>query len=144
MSDGIAPAAKEHAAVLAAIHAAAFPPGEAWGKDAIELQLALPGVFGLFDARGGMVLARVAADEAEVLTLAVVPEMRRQGIAAALLRTALAEATARGARVAFLEVAVGNHAAQVLYAGAGFAEAGRRRRYYADGSDAIVLRVKLR
>ena len=48
-----------HAAALAAIHAAAFPPTEAWGEDAIGLQLALPGSFGLIDERGGMLLGRV-------------------------------------------------------------------------------------
>ncbi len=70
-------------AVLAAIHADAFPPREAWGEDAIALQLAMPGVFGLLCTRGGMILAAVAGDEAEVLTLAVVPERRRRGVGAA-------------------------------------------------------------
>ena len=93
---------------LAAIHASAFPPREAWGADAIALQLALAGVFGLIDERGGMLLGRVAADEAEVLTLAVAPAVRRQGIATALLRAARAEIAARGGTALFLEVAVGN------------------------------------
>ena len=60
-----------HAAALAAIHAAAFPAGEAWGADAIALQVALPGAFGLIDERGGMLLARVAADEADARAAAV-------------------------------------------------------------------------
>jgi len=132
-----------HAAVMAAIHQAAFPPGESWGRDAIALQLALPGVFGSLDARGGMLLGRVAAGEAEVLTLAVMPSMRRQGIAGALLQAAVAEARARGATALFLEVATGNAAARALYGRAGFVEVGRRRRYYADGSDALVLRVNI-
>jgi len=68
-----------HATALAAIHAVGFPPREAWGEDAIGLQLALPGAFGLIDDRGGMLLGRVAADEAEVLTLAVAPAVRRNG-----------------------------------------------------------------
>ena len=122
-----------HAAALAAIHAAAFPPGEAWGEDAIALQLALPGAFGLIDERGGMLLGRVAADEAEVLTLAVAPAVRRRGIAAALLRAAMARGQARGGATAmFLEVATGNAAALALYRREGFVEVGRRRRYYAD------------
>jgi ribosomal-protein-alanine N-acetyltransferase len=132
-----------HAAPLAAIHAQAFPPREAWGEDAIMIQLAMPGVFGLLDPRGGMILARVTADEAEILTLAVVPEARRQGVAAALLAGAIAEARARAARTMVLEVATGNTAARALYERAGFVEAGRRSRYYADGGDALILRARL-
>ena len=132
-----------HAAALAAIHAAAFPPREAWGEDAIALQLALPGAFGLIDERGGMLLGRIAADEAEVLTLAVAPSARRQGIATALLRAARAQVGACGGRALFLEVAAGNAAALALYRREGFVEVGRRRRYYADSSDALVLRMNL-
>ncbi len=132
-----------HSAALAAIHGAAFPPREAWGEDAISLQLALPGTFGLIDERGGMLLSRIAADEAEVLTLAVAPEVRRQGVATALLRAAKAHAAAHGAKSVFLEVATGNAGALALYRRAGFVEVGRRRRYYADSSDALVLRTDL-
>jgi ribosomal-protein-alanine N-acetyltransferase len=132
-----------HAAPLAAIHAQAFPPREAWGEDAFALQLALPGVFGLLDPRGGMILTRVSADEAEVLTLAVAPEVRRQGVAGALLTGAMAAAREQAAMTMVLEVAVGNAAARALYERAGFVEAGRRPRYYADGSDALIMRVSL-
>jgi ribosomal-protein-alanine N-acetyltransferase len=132
-----------HAAALAAIHAAAFPPSECWGEDAISLQLALPGAFGLLDPRGGMLLARVAADDAEVLTLAVAPSVRRQGVATRLLSAAVTEARGCGATAVFLEVATTNLAAQALYRRAGLVEVGRRRRYYADGSDGIVLRLNL-
>ena len=69
----IARAGPAEAAALAAIHHAAFPPGERWGADAMALQLALPGVFALLHPQGGMVMARLAADEAEILTLAVHP-----------------------------------------------------------------------
>jgi ribosomal-protein-alanine N-acetyltransferase len=137
-----------HAAALAAIHAAAFPPGEAWDAAAFRGQLQLAGVFGAIDPAGGMVLARIAADAAEILTLAVMPESRRQGLGAELLRAALAEAAARGASAMFLEVSEANAAARALYAGvvhAGerFAAVGRRRRYYRDGSDALLLRCAL-
>jgi ribosomal-protein-alanine N-acetyltransferase len=132
-----------HAAALAAIHAAAFPAREAWGQDAIALQLALSGAFGLIDERGGMLLGRVVASEAEVLTLAVTASARRQGIATALLRAAKARVRAAGGTVMFLEVATGNAAALALYRREGFVEVGRRRRYYADKSDALVLRTNL-
>jgi len=132
-----------HVAPLAAIHAAAFPRREAWGVDAIALQLAMPGVFGLLHPLGGMILARVTEDEAEILTLAVAPESRRQGVAGVLLAGAMAEARAQAARTMVLEVAIGNAAARALYQRAGFVEAGRRPRYYADGGDALILRAHL-
>lgn len=132
-----------HAAIFAAIHATAFPPRERWGVDSFSLQLALPGVFGLLDPRGGVLLARVIADEAEILTLAVEPRARRQGVATALLNQARAEAGRRGARSVVLEVSVGNRAARDLYGRAGFVEIGRRLRYYPDGSDAMILRAEL-
>ena len=137
------PAGIAHAAAMAAIHRTAFPRGEAWGTDAIALQLALPGVIGWLDRRGGMILARVAADEVEVLTLAVAPAARRRGLGTRLLYAAMTLATSRGARVAFLEVSIGNVAARTLYARAGFTPTGRRPRYYADGTDALVLRRTL-
>ncbi len=136
-------ASSHHAAALAAIHAAAFPPRERWGADAMALQLGLPGAFGLIDARGGMVLARVAADEAEILTVAVLPEARRQGLGRSLLEAAAEQAVARGAVALFLEVSTANGPAQALYATCGFVPVGRRRRYYPDGADALVLRRAL-
>ena len=132
-----------HVPAMAAIHAASFPPREAWGEDAFALQLLMPGVVGLIHPRGGLLLARVTMDEAEVLTLAVAPEARRHGIARALLRAAMATAKQQDASVMFLEVAVGNAPAQALYRQAGFVEAGRRPRYYADGGDALILRALL-
>lgn len=128
------------APALGALHAAAFPAGERWGADALRLMLEMPGAFGLLLPEQGFVLARVAADEAEILTLAVVPGARRRGQGGGLLAAAMAQAAARGAATMFLEVSERNAAARALYAAAGFGEAGRRRRYYADGSDALVLR----
>jgi len=143
MTEALQRATRAHVAPLAAIHAMAFPPHEAWGEDAIALQLAMPGVLGLLHARGGMILIRVTEDEAEVLTLAVAPEARRQGVAGALLAAAMAAARAQAARTMVLEVAIGNAAARALYERAGFVEAGRRPRYYADGGDALILRARL-
>jgi [ribosomal protein S18]-alanine N-acetyltransferase len=131
------------APTLAALHAAAFPPAQAWGRDSIALMLSMPGAFGLWRDGAGLVLARMAAGEAEILTFGVVPAARRRGHGAALLREALAAARARGAAAMFLEVAAGNTPALALYAREGFAEVGRRRRYYADGADALVLRRDL-
>ena len=124
---------------MAAVHALAMPAAESWSEAAIAAQLALPGTFGLADPAGGMLLARVAADEAEILALAVAPAARRQGCGAALLAAAEARAAALGARVMHLEVAEHNHAARALYGRAGYGAAGRRRAYYRDGGDALLL-----
>ncbi len=128
---------------MAAIHEASFPPRERWGADAMCMQLELPGAFGLIDPGGGFVLARVAADEAEILTLAVMPPGRRAGLGRALLAAAMAEARARGASAMFLEVAEENTAARALYADAGFAAVGTRPNYYPGGAAALVLRARL-
>ncbi|MBY0338017.1 MAG: GNAT family N-acetyltransferase [Acetobacteraceae bacterium] len=105
--------------------------------------LGLPGAIGWLRDGQGFILARVAADEAEILTLAVVPEARRQGVATALVEAACAAALLAGARVMFLEVAEDNGAARALYAALGFAVAGRRRGYYGPGRDALLLRAAL-
>lgn len=139
----IAPAHPAHAAAMAAIHAAAFPRSETWGAEAIAAQLALPTTFGLLAPAGGMVLARAIAEQAEILTLAVIPAARRRGVGRALLDAAAREASRRGAHTMFLEVSSANAAARSLYAAAGFAEMGRRARYYSDGTDALILSAPL-
>ncbi len=132
-----------HAPALAAIHAAAFRGAEAWSAQVIAQQLAHPGCFALIDPAGGMLLARVAADEAEILTLGVAPEARRGGIGRGLVDAAMRWAATAGARAMFLEVASTNTPARALYEAAGFVRVGRRARYYANGGDALVLRVDL-
>lgn len=104
-----------------------------------------PDVFAA-DCPGGFAVGRVAADEAELLTLAVAPEARRQGVGRRLLSAFETEAKARGARTVFLEVAETNAAARCLYAGAGYASAGYRRDYYGPAgarTGALVLRKVL-
>lgn len=126
-----------HAPALAAIHAAAFPPAERWDTRAMAELLAMPGAFGFIDARGGFILARLAGGEAEILTLAIQPALRRQGRGRVLLDRVLKHV---GDSTVFLEVAADNAAAGSLYAAAGFVECGRRRDYYGAGRDAVVLR----
>lgn len=130
-------------AEAARLHALAFPAAEAWGPDAIRLMLEMPGTFGVLRPAAGFVLARVAADEAEILTLAVAPDARRKGVGSALLAEVMAGAVVRGAGAMFLEVSDRNAAARALYGAAGFLSVGRRKRYYGDGADALVLRREL-
>lgn len=131
-------------APLAAIHAHCFP--DAWTEKALADLLALPGTFA-FAVDEGFVMARAAAGEAEILTLAVTPEARRAGTGAALVRAAAEHAGDLGAHTLFLEVAADNLAARELYRKLGFVEAGLRRGYYAAGrekpQDALILRSDL-
>jgi ribosomal-protein-alanine N-acetyltransferase len=131
-------------AALAALHAHCFP--DPWDARAIAELLAVPGSFG-FVAPDGFILARVAAEEAEILTLAVSPRARRSGTGTALVETAAAHAHRLGARTLFLEVGAGNHPAYALYRRLGFIEAGRRKGYYTAGrerpEDALILRSNL-
>lgn len=129
---------------LAALHAEAFD--SPWPDTAFADLLGQPGVFGLM-ADDGFILIRAVADEAEILTLAVRPSARRQGLARALVDAARVHASTLGAERVFLEVAVGNTPARALYQASGFSEAGRRRDYYArpDGTreDALILSIPL-
>ena len=127
---------------LAELHAQAFTTPPPWSAAAFAATLARPECFVLSEP-GGFLLASVAAGEAEVLTLAVAPLARRQGIGRRLVAGFLAVAAARGAQVALLEVAADNRAALALYRGAGFAEVGRRHGYYrtpeGQAIDAVVM-----
>lgn len=135
---------------FAADTSAAFA-GTPWSARSLAEVLALPGVFALLavDAGAaeetplGFLLAREVLEEAELLSLGVLPARRRGGCGAALLQAALGEAQRRGAQRLTLEVAADNAAAQALYRAAGFTVAGRRRNYYrtADGAglDAVIL-----
>ena len=90
----------------------------------------------------GYVVALDAADEGEILNLAVAPGGRRHGLGRALVQNILEALTARGVRQVYLEVRESNALARALYAAHGFKEAGRRKQYYRrPAEDAIVLRL---
>jgi ribosomal-protein-alanine N-acetyltransferase len=78
-------------------------------------------------------------DEAHVATIASHPDWRGCGLGQWLMLALMAEAESRGAHLTTLEVRAGNTAAQRLYAKLGFAIEGRRRRYYRDGEDALIM-----
>ena len=131
--------------VAAALHGASGFH-EPWNAHAFAELLAMPGTAGSLalagDEPAGLVLWRVAADEAEILTICALPERRRGGIGRFQLDGAIDAVSAAGARRLFLEVAVDNAAAIALYRAFGFSEEGRRPRYYQgpDGPvDALIL-----
>jgi tRNA threonylcarbamoyladenosine biosynthesis protein TsaB len=134
----------DDAALLAALHAQAFE--RPWDAASLRDLLGGPGVFA-FHAASGFVLARAAAGEAEILTLAVAPASRGRGLGRALMQAAAAHAARLGAETMFLEVGADNKAALALYRGLGFARAGARKGYYGGVSqvagDALVLKAAL-
>jgi ribosomal-protein-alanine N-acetyltransferase len=104
--------------------------------------------FGVFDEHEielfGFIVARIAADEMEILNLGVSFRTRRQGLAKRLLTAALAEGKKSGARRAFLEVRESNSDARAFYQSQGFQETGRRKLYYSHPfEDALVLSCPL-
>lgn len=107
--------------------------GEAWTSAQCMGMLSLPGVWLVIASLGeedmGFALARLVADEAELLLLATRPRARGRGIGGALLRAIIAEADARGAGRIHLEVRSGNDAVK-LYHREGFVKVGERRDYY--------------
>lgn len=131
---------------LALLHARAFTMPRPWSAQEFRDLLAAPRVFLLTRGEDALLMGQVVADEAELLTIAVDPGLRRQGLGRGLVADFLAEAARRGAASAFLEVAAGNLAARALYASQGFVDTGRRRAYYhgPQGSDdAVVMRCGL-
>jgi ribosomal-protein-alanine N-acetyltransferase len=146
----VEPAGVAHLALLTALHGRCFTPG--WSEATMASLLSLPGTFGLLATvldngaaqPAGFALARRAADEAELLSLGVVPERQRRGIARRLV-AACVERVA-GATALFLEVGETNRGARALYDGLGFHVIGRRHQYYrtaAGVEDALVMRRDL-
>ena len=117
------------------VMAAAFDPrfGEAWTRQQVLGGLAMPGVTLLLARVGeaivGFALTRRVLDEAELLLIAVIPDARRRGVGAALLRAVIADARGIGVAKLHLEVRAGNGAIG-LYTAAGFRKVGERRGYY--------------
>jgi ribosomal-protein-alanine N-acetyltransferase len=131
---------------MAGVHAAAYRMDRPWSLAEFASLTDSLHVIALGDARA-ILVARIIADEAEVLTIATHPDHRRAGLARDLLARFHAMARARGAVTAFLEVASDNSAALPLYQAAGYRPMGQRRAYYArpagPAADALILRRDL-
>ena len=92
----------------------------------------------------GFVLSRLAADEAEILTIAVEAAHQRRGVGRALLSENLRQVANSGAKAMFLEVAANNAPALSLYERFGFVKVGERAGYYrlADGTRVTALAMR--
>jgi [ribosomal protein S18]-alanine N-acetyltransferase len=153
----IEPATAASAQVLAALHGQIFDDGQqVWNTAAFAELLAMPGAkawIATLDSQNapnsqteiqpvGLALVRFAADEGEIITIGILPEYRRSGIARRLLKEIIDLAAMSRASIT-LEVAADNEAALLLYGRNEFLRIGRRKGYYRriDGEkmDAIVL-----
>ena len=128
----IEPASLRDASRLAQLHGASFHRG--WGEGEFETMLTERNtlVHRLRQGRKviGFAVSRMAADEAEILSIALAADHRGHGLSRNLLLTHLGHLAGRGVRTVFLEVEENNQPARRLYQRAGFGVAGRRERYY--------------
>jgi ribosomal-protein-alanine N-acetyltransferase len=118
-------------------------PEEPWPASLLASALEGEGVLALglasHDVLWASALGRLAADEAELHSIAVRPARRREGLGRRLLEDFLGLARGMGARSVWLEVRASNEPALRLYRSMGFHTTGRRPHYYADGEDALLL-----
>jgi len=147
----IRPLRVDRADACARLHAEGF--AHPWSSEEVAALIAGSSTFGaaaLDPASGrlrGFVLSRLAADEAEILTVAVETAFRGKGVGRALIAEALRQAANAGAKAMFLEVGKDNAPALALYERFGFATVGERAGYYrrADGTRAaaVIMRKAL-
>ncbi len=139
-------ATPDDAPAIAALEAEIFA-GEAWSSRLVEDLFAPDHQFVLVSdtpaGPDGYAVLSVAGDTADLQRIAVAPPTRRTGVATALLAAGTAEVRQRGAEQLLLEVSAANAAARAFYDRAGFTPLHTRTGYYADGTDALVLRLPL-
>lgn len=121
-----------------------------WSKRLFRETLSFPLSFNLVIAKKvdntvvGYANFYVIGDEAQVLNIAVDPESRKKGYAAALLRYAIETLRTKDVVDFYLEVRPSNIDAQKLYEGFGFKKVGIRKKYYPEtNEDAIVMHLKV-
>ena len=144
------PAGPLESGVVAALQQVCFPE-DPWDEASVATLTAPPAGFAVIaldvqDQPVGFVMARVAAEDAEILAIGVLPQARRGGVGRLLVQAAAAKSRDLGATALFLEVAEDNQAAWTLYKACGFFSVGRRPGYYKrpDGRvAALVLRRNL-
>lgn len=140
----------EDLAAIMTLERASFPT-DAWSEAMMREELASPHGWYVVDDEAGRLVgyaglrAVAGARDADVQTIAIAEVSRGRGRGRAMLRALLEEAAHRGVTDVFLEVRADNPVAQALYVSEGFAEIGRKPRYYQpDDVDAVVMKLDLR
>lgn len=126
------------------VHVAAFPQGQGWNekayKDLLEISFHYLAVD--YDDENqirGFLLYSLILDEAEILTFCVSPELQNKGVGANLLAVFLEKMKEKQVSKILLDVAENNFSAIKLYHRYGFMENGRRRKYYENKMDALLM-----
>lgn len=145
----VEPANLRDAPRLSQLHRASFHRG--WGVNEFEQILiersTLAHRLRIGQKTIGFIVSRMAADESEILSVAVMNGYRGRGLSRNLLQTHLGYLAGMGLKTVFLEVEEYNRPARALYDKAGFAVVGRRERYYKDAAgeqlNALVMKRDL-
>jgi ribosomal-protein-alanine N-acetyltransferase len=136
---------EQDAAAVAEILGGA-PESVFWPESSVKEVIATQSAVALLsEADGkiiGFLIGRQAADEAEILNLAVAQGSRRRGEGGTLLEAALEQFRARGVTRVFLEVRDSNAAALAFYGKHGFSKVGRREGYYREPFESAIVMQK--
>ena len=121
--------------------------GDPWTKEMVEAEFARNDFLGLIAKFEGEFVGYVAAtalfEDGEIAKIAVMPAFRGKGYGKRLMDEAFLEFKKRGVERVFLEVREGNTPAVGLYNGCGFEKTRIRKRYYADGENALEMKKEL-
>jgi ribosomal-protein-alanine N-acetyltransferase len=142
----VSDAGPRDSSAIAAVHAVSFQRG--WSEEEFERLLTDRSVIAHRTTNGrtltGFILSRMAAGEAEILSVAVAPARRGKGLARALLNHHLRRLAGLGVHAIFLEVGKDNAPALSLYRRSGFKEVGQRPGYYQHDKKGPVAALVLR
>jgi [ribosomal protein S18]-alanine N-acetyltransferase len=140
----VRPATPADVAAVAALEQELFGP-DAWSEAQVREELLgeRRSAWVVGDPVVGYVVTATAGEVVDLQRIAVHAPEQRRGLARQLLEAALGAGRGVRADRMLLEVGAPNDAALAFYARAGFVEIDRRRRYYRDGTDAVVMRLPL-
>ena len=136
------PMNESHVAQVAALEKLCF--SDPWSEASITSELENPLSLWLIAEENGAVCGYVGSqtvlDETDMMNIAVHPDCRRKGIAAALITELVSRLKARGSRILRLEVRESNLPAIALYKAMGFTQLGLRKNYYRNPKEnALIL-----